>query len=122
MGLVCGLVDPIYGMGPGCVFLCMEHGLVGPTYMGVGGVWTCGSYTCVPMWIMDLLGPACVFLCGMWTCGSGMCTCSYVECGLMGPVCVSYVERELVGPMSIPLWNVDYDLWVLYFALIGMNW
>ena len=39
-------------MGLGCVFLCMEHGLVGPTYMGV-------------------------------------------------------------GPMSIPPWNVDYDLWVL---------
>ena len=54
-----------------------------------------------------LVGPAYVFLCGMWTCGSGMC--SYVECGLMGPVCVSCVERGLVGPMSIPPWNVDYD-------------
>ena len=86
-------------MGPGYVFLCREHGLVGPTYMGVGGVWTCGSYTCVPMWIVDL-----------WV----RYVCSYVECGLVGPVCVSYVERGLVGPMSISPWNVDYDLWVLY--------
>ena len=59
-------------MGPGCVFLCMECGLVGPIYM------------CVPRWSMDL-----------WV----LHVCSYVDCGLVDPACCSYVERGLVGPI-----------------------
>ena len=36
---------------------------------------------------------------------------SYEECGLVGPVVCSYEEYVPVGPVCVPMWNVD--LWVL---------
>ena len=50
-----------------------------------------------------------MFLCGMWTCGSS--------------VCAPMWGRDLyVGPRSIPLYNVEYNLiWVAVFALVHMS-
>ena len=109
-------------MGPDWVFLCMERGLVGPTYIITCvslrryRVWICGTYMCVPMWIVDLCSCMCVpmrnvdlwvLMCvpmrnvDLWVQYRG----SYVEYGLVGPcVCAPiYVGRGLVGPMSVPL-------------------
>ena len=53
--------------------------------------------------------PVCVFLCGTWTCGSCMCV-SMWNVDLWVQCACSYVERGLVGPISVPLWNVWLDM------------
>ena len=71
-----------------------------------------------------LVGPVCVFL-YMWNMDLWVLqyVCSYVKYGLVGPVCV-FLYNIICGTKicGILLWNVDYDLWVLYLrALVGMN-
>ena len=72
------LVGPVYGnrtCGSG-LSVPMHRTRTCESYLHVcpyvGRVWICGSYTCVPMWIVDLC--------------SCMCVPIHVERGFVGPV------------------------------------
>ena len=86
-------------------------------------MWTCGSYMYVPMRNVDLWVLCVVPMRNMdfWV----QYTCSYVECGLVGPDVCSYEEYGLMDPVYVflcgmwtcgssmyaPMWGGD--LWAL---------
>ena len=80
-----GLGVPMHGK-----WTCGSH-LHACPYVGI--VWICGSYTCVPMWIVNLCSCMCVPIYVEWELVGPVC--SYEECGLVGPI---YEECGLVSP------------------------